>query len=430
LELLDIENFIVIKKAHIKLKNFNVFIGPQANGKSIILKLFYFFKNFLLKIFITSIKLQKNKRELEKEALLYFELIFTKYVWKNQSFRIQYRIGLHEITISNKKEKRYIKFDYSESLIKLHRELKNIYKKQTLKNDTLEKSLNLFLPDKKKTDFYSMLTQKLFLTKTADAFESPIFMPAGRSFFANIQKNIFTFLSDNIDIEPLLKEFGLYYETAKHIHELPNSILMDDKKKIFMCNEIDKRIKAIIMGEYKYEDDQDWIISGKRKINLSNSSSGQQESLPMLLILRNYTLNSINRNRSVYIEELETHLFPDSQKKVVNLLSFIHNSTQEKINFFLTTHSPYVLTAINNLIMADNVYNDSDSGHKKKVLKIIDENLMINFESVSAYAVQNGTADTMLDEDNKLIDENIIDSVSDEFSNQFDALLEIKYGEK
>jgi predicted ATPase len=44
-ESINISNFLVIKKADIEIKKINVIIGPQANGKSLIAKLLYFFKN-------------------------------------------------------------------------------------------------------------------------------------------------------------------------------------------------------------------------------------------------------------------------------------------------------------------------------------------------------------------------------------------------
>ena len=43
-ELLSISNFAGIEKIDLEFKKLNVFIGPQASGKSITIKLAYFFK--------------------------------------------------------------------------------------------------------------------------------------------------------------------------------------------------------------------------------------------------------------------------------------------------------------------------------------------------------------------------------------------------
>ncbi len=53
----------------------------------------------------------------------------------------------------------------------------------------------------------------------------------------------------------------------------------------------------------------------KRKVNLSsNASSGQQEILPLIIMLKlflNKTISLGNR-AALYIEEPEAHLFPNS----------------------------------------------------------------------------------------------------------------------
>ena len=49
-------------------------------------------------------------------------------------------------------------------------------------------------------------------------FSESVFIPASRSFFANLQKNIFSFLAENIDIDPFMKEFGSKYELAKKLY--------------------------------------------------------------------------------------------------------------------------------------------------------------------------------------------------------------------
>ena len=46
-ERLVITNFLDIEHADIEIKSFNVLIGPQASGKSVIAKLLWFFKSFI-----------------------------------------------------------------------------------------------------------------------------------------------------------------------------------------------------------------------------------------------------------------------------------------------------------------------------------------------------------------------------------------------
>ena len=136
-------------------------------------------------------------------------------------------------------------------------------------------------------------------------------IPAARSFFADLQKNVFSFLSGKITIDYFLKEFGSVYEMVKNTY--PSRKMFNEE----YMNMIDNLINQIIVGNYVFEKGQDWIHThDNRKINLSNSSSGQQEALPMVLVLG--ILPFISQTHLFIIEEPEAHLFPTSQKQIVN----------------------------------------------------------------------------------------------------------------
>ena len=47
-----------------------------------------------------------------------------------------------------------------------------------------------------------------------------------------------------------------------------------------------------------------------------------------------------------FIEEPEAHLFPEAQCEVMNLISLLSHNFDSQ--FFITTHSPYLLTILNN----------------------------------------------------------------------------------
>lgn len=49
------------------------------------------------------------------------------------------------------------------------------------------------------------------------------------------------------------------------------------------------------------------------------------------------------------IEEPESHLFPESQKYITELIALVNNCGHSIV---LTTHSPYVLGTLNNLLYA------------------------------------------------------------------------------
>jgi predicted ATP-binding protein involved in virulence len=97
----------------------------------------------------------------------------------------------------------------------------------------------------------------------------------------------------------------------------------------------------------------DIVIEGKIPFKISQLSDGYSAILSILteLILKmehngfkNYDMQGI-----VLIDELETHLHVDLQRKVLGFLtSFFPN-----IQFIITTHSPFILSSISNSIICD-----------------------------------------------------------------------------
>jgi len=421
MENLQVQNFLVIESANFEVGQINLIIGSQANGKSILAKLLYYFRDFLNTTYLESIKNFEVKKELEKKALQEFEKYFPKYTWSNQEFNIEYTINDFIISIVRKKNKAgkaTLKFNYSNNLISLHKKLKSCYKKQ---QDKKRSRINSYLYDN--DDYYTVIKEYVFESDISSCFNRSLFIPASRSFFATLQKNVFSFLASNIEIDPFISEFGSQYENAKRFFQ--NSFFEEGSNKKIM-KKINPIIESILVGKYKYEDDQDWIENKGKKINLTKASSGQQEALPMLLVMSVWSI--IVRGKgglTMFIEEPEAHLFPVSQKHIVSLLALIHNKAQH--NFVITTHSPYILTAINNMVLAHDLANKFG---KEKIRDIVDPDFTIPYEAIKAYTIKDGVLVSILDNEARLIGENIIDSVSDEFSVVFDDLVNLQVGIK
>src|SRR5690606_29500741 len=110
---------------------------------------------------------------------------------------------------------------------------------------------------------------------------------------------------------------------------------------------------------YVREKEKDYLVhKDQRKVNLTNASSGQQETVPLIIILKTLTrINSVGGGFTLYIEEPEAHLFPTAQKRIVELLARTFNSADNKFHIFVTTHSPYILSSFNNLIYSGNIKN-------------------------------------------------------------------------
>ncbi len=272
--------------------------------------------------------------------------------------------------------------------------------------------------------FLQKVTEKLDKVATF----SQLYIPAGRSFFANLKSSIFTFLSKNNAVDPFLIEFGTYYENMKNMKStvglgrLRRSI--DSKQlndEIYLLN------KKILCGEYLQEDGEDYLeLDEGRKISIANSSSGQQETLPLTIILRTIALTKPKvGGNSIYIEEPEAHIFPAAQRDMVELISTVYNSRKDSLQFLITTHSPYILTAFNNLLQAGFLAIGATEEKIQAISRYVPQSRFINPSEITVYSLSGGYSRSILDTETGLIDTNIIDEVSNELAVQFDQLLDI-----
>jgi len=410
MEQLLVENFLVIDSAKFDIGKINVIIGPQANGKSLLAKLLYFSRESIREKLLLSVKNSERKDEYLKGIEKTFEKYFPKYIWKDKEFNIQYIYDEYKFTISKSQSQRKISVVLSDELSSLLRKLRSQYRNFQKKAQGDEIFWNEFYEFKKEYIYTDEALEKLF--------GESVFIPASRSFFANLQKNIFSFLAKNIDIDPFINEFGSQYEFAKKIYA--DELFQNNwKHRVTLYKKIKTISEKVLSGNYRYQDDQDWIEMKGNLVNLSNASSGQQEALPMLLVLAILPFLGMNKDRKLYfLEEPEAHLFPTSQKHIVSLIALIYNHRQSSV---ITTHSPYILTAFNNYIYA---YDILKKHGEKSIEGIVDKDFCINYDDFRAYTIEKGKLKSIKDDKTRLIGMNIIDSVSDEFSMTFDKLIQ------
>ncbi len=414
-ERITIENFAGIEKLELEFKRINILIGPQASGKSITVKLSYFFKNFISEIF-KSIDKGESKRQLDKRQLEKFHTYFPKESWPKGSFRIEYRMNESVITIHRKRKSLF--FDYSDDLKEIFSKGKQFYKEEQ-KNVKDDPRLGPYrISNNARRKFLEYVGERVSPSATYNQY----FIPAGRSFFANIQSGIFSFLSDNRSLDPFLIEFGSFYGNFKLV-----TFGFPDEKKT-SNREFEKLSAQVINGSYLREKDKDYLVhSDLRKVNLANASSGQQETLPLVLVLKTFNgARFTGAGATLYIEEPEAHLFPIAQKRIVQLLARTFNSVDTKFQIIVTTHSPYILSSFNNLIEAGKIIQDKPD-LKKKVAAIVPEEEIINPNDLIAYSIKDGEKTVLIDDNTKLISQNLLDSVSDEIALEFGKLIDLEF---
>lgn len=395
-EKLIIKNFIGIKDLELEINRFNVFIGPQASGKSVIVKLIHFFKSIVQEMeeFLTSNGSQEYLSEKLKET--FFDYFPYKFLG-NKKFTIEYifhdgsRITLHADCSVN------IEIDFCKETIHAHNK-----KREAIKDHSSKDGLNL-----------EHLTGRGYFRPFTLCRAEPIFIPAGRAFFSIFQENIFRFFSSNPRFDPFIKSFGNIYESLRSD---ANSLYSEKNATV------SKLVKNLLHGKYEFKDGKGYLKLDDREVDLEHSSSGQQEVLPLVLTL----LSSVTPlyQGALIIEEPEAHLFPESQKHITELIASVFNSDKNKKEIFITTHSPYILTALNTLLYAGQIAEKLED--KTQLDRIVPLVLRMHFEDVSVWALDNkGNCKFVMNKETGLIDAEIIDEVSNNISEEFCKLVDL-----
>jgi predicted ATPase len=384
MEKLYVKNFLGLDEMEIEVKDFLILIGPQAAGKSVCAKLLYFFRSIFPKILqyysIITSEVDRNYCFLLDDFIDYFPIDY----WMNTEFQIQYTVNDQIVSVVKQYNKE-LQIDISEYFID---------------------KIKLSIQDRGATRFPNLL------------FYENIFIPAGRSFFSLLQKNIWSFLATNNTIDPFIKQFGVLFEKMKTVKKSATGELVSQINIISQSI-----IKGIFVPEYN-----DIILDDGRKVNLAVSSSGQQESVPLLSVLASVPFRHYQFGVNIYVEEPEAHLFPESQEAMIRLISLVQHNSINKVNFVITTHSPYIMSAFNNLIAAGNIAKQ-DAVKKQKVAEIIPENMQIDVEKFSAYSLENGKQQNIIEDETSLINANTIDSASDIIGEIYGKLLDIEFSD-
>ena len=126
----------------------------------------------------------------------------------------------------------------------------------------------------------------------------------------------------------------------------------------------------------------------------------------------------------ILIEEPELNLFPTNQQKLAYYLSSLRNH-KNKPDIILSTHSPYMLTAINNLILAYSLYNNTGA-NKEEIEKLIPKKDMLNIDDLAVYEIGRGGAKNIINYELGIIDAESIDDVATNSAQIFQSLCQIE----
>ena len=209
-----------------------------------------------------------------------------------------------------------------------------------------------------------------------------------------------------------------------------------------------------------------WVKGDAFRTRLSEAASGYQSLVPLFLVCRDMA-NKVEENLSVLgentedyrrlqkevdaimknreltdeiraaaleslsaryryssfvniVEEPELNLYPVTQRDLLRELILLVNRREDN-QLLVTTHSPYILSALNNLLYAAQV----GCKHPAEVEKIVSEDCWMPASEVAAYALENGKIVSIMDTELQQIAAERIDGVSEDLNKEYEQLLDL-----
>jgi hypothetical protein len=409
-----------------------VLIGPQATGKSVISKLFYFFIHQLHN-FQSFAEDGKTPTEIIEEIASNFYKWFPPAAWGSKTFQITFTLRDEAFVIKRRRPSsagpsEKISVTISEFFQSHYQQLFDEY--QSVRHKLIEKGseLDLSLHRSWEIDYKIRVAADRRLEKTLgqEWVNTQLFIPAGRSFFTSIGKAVAAFEYGGI-LDPVTIRFGRLFASMRERARV--GIPSDETNDEYVAST--KLMLDLFGGHLRFVKDSEYVeATDGRKIPFSTLSSGQQELLPLWLTLRSFVGSGDSPrspSRLIYIEEPEAHLFPSAQGMLLEYLVSLVSRDKLNRRMLITTHSPYVLAKLNNLITAGQVSRTRNKSKIAALEKIVPRSSWLQKGKISAYAIIDRKVSSVIDSDG-LIDGEYLDSVSNDNSRDFLSMLELKYG--
>ncbi len=383
-EVLRIQNFGPIKHIEIPLNRFLVLIGESGSGKSAIMKTASLVK------------------------FIYKKMQYKRILKESKVKKDPFRLVLHTLLKAS--------------------ELDDFWRKDSLIEFLIDGKLIIKFENEKIFLNYDNLEKKIMIGKIAMINDFRSALPE----LLNLNKNL-PFLIDDmaINFREALREFNdkfqlstMNLELSKQGRGFLTEYVLENKGykvKLKHSSSGEKNVSVMELicdyfaKKYDFSDSLNnaiggFVLAGTELLNFEKLSKYLKE-------------NKKGTFLNLFIEAPENNLFPTQQKKIAcYLVSLLRE--KNKPNIMIATHSPYILTTLNNLLFAGQLYVDEKT-NRARLNEIVDEKYTLKQDEFSAYFVSGGEIFDLVSKNGVMrVDE--IDEVSTQIADEFDSLLDLK----
>ena len=409
-----IKNIGPIKNVELDLNKINVFMGPQSCGKSTIAKIISFClwieKNVCL--FRSVLDVETDFKEtledyhqlhgyFDEKSYISYISEFVKIEYKRQIAKI---FPLEEVKTYCYKRSKIIyvpaernlialpywsSFKLSDNSLKSYAADWNFVRNFFNENMPLSVKpleMSYYYDENERKDYISLPNKKkpITLADSSSGIQSSVSLYLLHKVYCQYRKEFSKIesIEDSVTLEKVYNNHLHYHTTTRYPNSIPESDQFRYKGKF--C-----------------------VVKPGTKDNA-------------IRILDNYT--EIQNIQSV-IEEPELNLFPDTQQAL--MYELMADAVVSDNRMVITTHSPYILFALNNCVMGGLVGKNIPEEEKKNFPSFsswIDPNL------VSVYEIYDGSIQCIQDEDG-IIEDNYLNQAYKKNSDEYVSLLNYYYEE-
>lgn len=387
---LKVINFGPVKNVDIELRDINIFIGEQSIGKSTIAK--------LITIFTDYVSLMK----LAVGGYTMWEMQLDEYnlgVYKQQPYSIFYQQEEDNCSINIKIEDG----SFSMSVIKNGQKITSnngiiteLFQLKKIHHDSFNDELRKLL---------SLEDKQASARQVLELMNNSLYVPAERIIYSTISKLMPALTIAKSSVPTILLRFMVELMNAK--------------------NEYPEFEIPLLNISYKWKNDTDYFVIGENgELPLTAASSGIQSTVPLLLVLH-YAIHK-REFTSFVLEEPECNLFPEKQVELLKHIIALIKSENRTLT--ITTHSPYLLSNLNNYLYAGSLIEKYGDRIRTSVESVISESLCIKPSECAVFSLgerineNQAYCKSLLDEESGMIDFNSLDNVSIQMGEEFEAL--------